>query len=116
VLPKALVVSGLELTSWATQRALVEVFTERRVVLESGRDSKNEKADVTGKKSSKDDREFVEDGVWNLPDGFIMVYVCSLDPRERPKIHKSLVSIYASSSPVLQVINISVFNSSTSLR
>lgn len=35
-----------------------------------------------------------EDGVWNLPDGFIMVYVCPWDARERPAVHKSLVRSY----------------------
>lgn len=109
VLPKALVVSGLELTSGATQRALVEVLTERRVVLEGGKD---EKTEGHGKKSSRDHREFVTDGVWNLPEGFIMVYVCSLDPRERPKIHKSLVSTcFSISQPT-----INEFYSSTNLR
>ena len=34
----------------------------------------------------------VEDGIWNLPDGFLMVYVCKHDPHERPAILRGLVS------------------------
>lgn len=67
--PRALVISGLENAALPSQRALTRVLAEKRVVLED------------------------EDGdeVWNLPDGFIMVYVCSIDPHERPPIHKTLV-------------------------
>ena len=50
------------------QRALSDVLSEKRVVLE-GQD----------------------DGVWNLPEGFITVYVCPWNARERPAIHKTLV-------------------------
>ena len=69
-LPSALVVTGLENAGVPAQRALLKVLSENRVIL--------------------DDDE--GDWVWNLPEGFIVVYVCVADPRERPAIHKSLVS------------------------
>lgn len=72
-LPQALVISGLEHASDATQRSLTTVLAEKRVVLESKREL--------------DD----DDGVWNLPEGFIAVYVCPWSARERPALHKSLV-------------------------
>jgi hypothetical protein len=65
-----LVVTGLEDASIPAQRALLNVLSEKRVILED------------------DEGEWV----WNLPEGFIVVYVCVADPRERPAIHKSLVS------------------------
>jgi hypothetical protein len=85
-LPKALVVSGLEHASRVVQGALVQVLDESRVILEGN----NRSEDGRGR---GEENEGPEDGVWNLPEGFIIVYVCPLDPRERPKIHKSLVSI-----------------------
>ncbi|KAK0462781.1 hypothetical protein IW261DRAFT_1527274, partial [Armillaria novae-zelandiae] len=39
------------------------------------------------------------DGVWNIPDGFMLIYVCPLNPRERPAIHKNLVSSAQPSPP-----------------
>ena len=82
-LPKAVVVSGLEHTTTPSQRALMRVLTERRVVL-SGYDD-----DDDAMSSGRDPDS--EDGVWNLPEGFIMVYVCKLDPHERPAILNGLV-------------------------
>lgn len=72
-LPQALVISGLENASNSVQRALSDVLSEKRVVLEGE-----------------------EDGVWNLPEGFITVYVCPWNARERPAIHKTLVSVLLS--------------------
>jgi hypothetical protein len=74
-LPQALVISGLENASNAMQRALSDVLSEKRVVLEGQ-----------------------EDGVWNLPEGFITVYVCPWNARERPAIHKTLASVLLSIS------------------
>lgn len=80
-LPRALVVSGLEHAGMPAQRALVDVLRDRRVVLDGT-------SNLSGRSKPDDDL----DGVWNLPDGFILVYVCPWDPRERPAIHKTLVS------------------------
>jgi hypothetical protein len=91
-LPKALVVSGLEHASRLVQGTLVQVLDESRVVLEGingGEDGRGR--GLT--RWEEEENEGPEDGVWNLPEGFIIVYVCPLDPRERPKIHKSLVSV-----------------------
>ncbi|KAJ7772694.1 hypothetical protein DFH07DRAFT_170594 [Mycena maculata] len=76
--PRALVISGLENATAPSQRALSRVLAEKRVVLED------------------------EDGdeLWNLPDGFIMVYVCPLDVHERPPINKSLLDKFAMSATV----------------
>jgi hypothetical protein len=68
-----LVISGLENASVASQRGLSRALAEKRVVLED------------------EDGDEAYDEVWNLPEGFIMVYVCPIDPRERPAIHKTLV-------------------------
>lgn len=72
VLPKALVVSGLEHTEISAQRALTQVLTERRLVLE------NEQEHDNGE-------------VWNLPEDFIFVYVCPSDASDRPPILPGLV-------------------------
>ena len=70
ILPRILVISGLENVGVPAQRALLKVLTDKRLALE----------DIEG------------DWIWNLPEGFMVVYVCAADPRERPGIHKSLVS------------------------
>ncbi|KAI0709541.1 hypothetical protein C8T65DRAFT_649053 [Cerioporus squamosus] len=90
-LPKAVVVSGLEHTTTPSQRALMRVLTERRVVFDG--------CDDDGADSSGRDPD-MEDGVWNLPDGFVMVYVCKLDPHERPAILNGLVDKFAMSADV----------------
>ena len=71
--PNALVIAGLENVSVPAQRALLQVLSDQTVVL--------------------DDQD--GDWAWNLPEGFIIVYVCVADPRERPMIHKSLVSAFS---------------------
>jgi hypothetical protein len=68
-LPKAIVFSGLE-QSTSAQRALLEVLAEQRVLLEDGLD-----------------------GLYTLPEDFMVVYVCPVDLWERPKIHTSLVNV-----------------------
>lgn len=80
-LPRALVVSGLEFTGVPSQRALSEALAAKRIVLDDDDEGEGE-----------GEGEGDGGGVWNLPDGFFVVYVCPLDPRERPGIHKSLVS------------------------
>ncbi|RDX42725.1 hypothetical protein OH76DRAFT_1410893 [Lentinus brumalis] len=90
-LPKAVVVSGLEHTTTPAQRALMRVLTERRVVFDG--------YDDDGAGSSGRDPD-MEDGVWNLPEGFMMVYVCKLDPHERPAILNGLVDKFSMSADV----------------
>ena len=82
-LPKAVVVSGLEHTPLPAQRALMRVLTERRLIMDAYGDDEDDQG--TGR-----DVE-AEDGTWNLPDGFLMVYVCKWDPHERPSILRGLV-------------------------
>ena len=83
LLPKAVVVSGLEHTSAPSQRALMRALAERRVVLDG--------YDCDETETSEHEPE-MDDGTWNLPDGFLMVYVCKSDPHERPSIMRGLVS------------------------
>jgi hypothetical protein len=92
--PRALVISGLENASLSTQRSLVRVLAERRIVLEGlTRDPNHKEDDEDG----YDRKHHVEDydGTWNLPDGFILIFVCPLNEKDRPAIHKSLVSLYS---------------------
>ncbi|KAH9892668.1 hypothetical protein C8Q73DRAFT_791694 [Cubamyces lactineus] len=91
-LPKAVVVSGLEHTPLPAQRALMRVLTERRLVMDAygdGEDDASTERDVD-----------VEDGTWNLPDGFLMVYVCKWDPHERPSILRGLLDKFSMSADV----------------
>ena len=91
-------VSGLEHAGFAAQRALIQVLADNRVVLEGGPDLDHgrfaQRREFTRNKGKmkEEDHSDIETGTWNLPDGFIVVYVCPLDPRERPAIHKTLVS------------------------
>ncbi|KAJ3986249.1 hypothetical protein F5890DRAFT_1022347 [Lentinula detonsa] len=77
-LPDALVISGLENASLASQRTLAELLTQCKVVL--------------------DDTDM--SGVWALPKDFILVYVCLMDERERPPIHQHLLDKFALSATV----------------
>lgn len=90
-LPRAIVISGLENTTASSQRALAQVLAEKRVFFDNPRDARSPQ-------STRHDAEGDEStGPWPLPDGFIAVYVCPIDPRERPNIHNTLVSpIYTS--------------------
>ncbi|KAJ3014646.1 hypothetical protein NUW54_g1254 [Trametes sanguinea] len=85
-LPKAVVVSGLEYTTMAAQRALMRVLTERRLIVDAAGDGED---DASTTRDPPDD----DDGTWNLPEGFIMVYVCRWDPYEQPAILRGLVRI-----------------------
>ncbi|TFK74041.1 hypothetical protein BDN72DRAFT_834044 [Pluteus cervinus] len=86
-LPRALVVSGLHHASTLSQCALAKVLMDKRVVLDV--------SEGTMKPAPEGD------GVWNLPDGFIVVYVCPWDTRERPVIHKTLLDKFAMSATVI---------------
>lgn len=76
-MPKAVVVSGLENAELPAQRALNRVLGDRKLVLSSG--------DGGGVDS--------EGGTWILPDDFIFVYVCELEPSDRPDILRPLVRV-----------------------
>ena len=80
-LPRAVVVSGLEHANTPSQRALMHALTERRIVFDGYEDD----TDLSGKDPD------AEEGTWNLPDGFLMVYVCKADPHERPAVLRGLV-------------------------
>lgn len=76
-LPKALVVSGLEHVEIPAQRILLRVLQDRKIVLDS----------------HSLDLSSGPEGTWPLPSDFFLVYVCPLDPHERPSILQTLVSI-----------------------
>ncbi|KAJ7072041.1 hypothetical protein C8F01DRAFT_1102300 [Mycena amicta] len=80
--PRAVVISGLENATLTSQRALTRALAERRVVLED------------------EDGDETYDEVWNLPDGFMIVYVCPFDGRERPPIDKTLLDKFAMSATI----------------
>lgn len=84
-MPRAVVVSGLEHTALPAQRALMRVLTERRLIMNGYG------GDQEGDSTERDMDVDAEDGTWNLPDGFVMVYVCKWDPHERPPIQRGLV-------------------------
>ncbi|KAI0633228.1 hypothetical protein C8Q77DRAFT_772367 [Trametes polyzona] len=93
-IPKAVVVSGLEHTTLPAQRALMRVLAERRLIMDGYRD--DEDGDSTGRERDAD----AEDGTWNLPDGFVMVYVCKWDPHERPAILRGLLDKFSMSADI----------------
>ncbi|KAF7315695.1 hypothetical protein MIND_00085100 [Mycena indigotica] len=80
--PRAVVISGLENATLTSQRALSRALAERRVVLED------------------EDGDETYDEVWNLADGFIIVYVCAFDAHERPPIDKTLLDKFAMSATI----------------
>jgi hypothetical protein len=71
-LPSAIVLTGLEHASVPCHRALLRTLMENRVTF-------------------GEDPEGANPSFGELPEDFILVYVCAFDPRERPSIHKSLV-------------------------
>ena len=91
-LPHALVISGLEYATDLTQLTFANVLSEKQVILES---KHNKVAAESNNRQTEPDDDI---GAWNLPDGFITVYVCPLNARDRPCIHKTLVRIKHSSS------------------
>ncbi|KAL4262553.1 hypothetical protein AB1N83_005471 [Pleurotus pulmonarius] len=98
VVPQAIVLSGLEHASRLSQRALVRVLMENRLVLDGG-DYDGEERDGLPTQPMAGGTTGL-DGVWNLPDGFIIVYVCGKDPHERPAIHHSLLDKFAMSTNI----------------
>ncbi|OCH93753.1 hypothetical protein OBBRIDRAFT_789953 [Obba rivulosa] len=95
VLPEAVVVTGLEHASPPAQRALLQVLTERRLVLDEHSADGNQFGD------EGQNREIYEDGTWNLPHDFLLVYVCKWDPHERPSILRSLLDQFAMSADIV---------------
>ncbi|KAI0358549.1 hypothetical protein OH77DRAFT_1420949 [Trametes cingulata] len=91
-MPKAVVVSGLEHTTLPAQRALMRVLTERRLIVDRYQDDEDDE-DI-GR-----DIE-TEEGTWNLPEGFVMVYVCKWDPHERPSILPGLLDKFSMSADI----------------
>jgi hypothetical protein len=65
---RSTVVTGLERAGLPAQRALLQALVDGRVELDAD-----------------------ELGVWPLPADFVLVYVCEVDPRERPAVHRGLV-------------------------
>lgn len=76
-LPSVVVVSGLELASLPSQKAVLRTLAERKIIVSDGGIFGHDQDGLT----------------LEFPDGFFMVYVCRADPRERPPVYKSLVCI-----------------------
>jgi hypothetical protein len=85
-LPSALVLTGLEHCSVPCHRLLLRTLLERRVTL-------------------GEDLDGAELSFRELPQNFILIYVCPFDPRERPPIHKSLVRRHMTSPLLTDLIN-----------
>ncbi|KAI6166049.1 hypothetical protein EDD17DRAFT_1550408 [Pisolithus thermaeus] len=79
--PAAVVVSGLEHANLQSQKAILRTLAVRKLVFPLDKTSET-------------------DQVFNLPENFILIYICRLDARERPPIYKSLLDRFAMSSPV----------------
>ncbi|KAG1870243.1 hypothetical protein DFJ58DRAFT_765268 [Suillus subalutaceus] len=81
-IPSAIVVSGLEHASLPAQRAVLRTLAEKKLVV------------------SDNHTDIEPELQLDLPDDFIMVYVCRLDPHERPPIYNSLLDWFAMSTPI----------------
>ncbi|KAG6897788.1 hypothetical protein C0992_011202 [Termitomyces sp. T32_za158] len=108
--PHALVLQGLERASVAEQTALSEALIRRQVILEPARnvtgvfDSSSKHASSRNCRGDGDHEGNVatfevmdNQGTWNLPHDFILVSVCPMNSRERPKIHRSMLDLFAMS-------------------
>ncbi|KAG6853777.1 hypothetical protein C0991_001488 [Blastosporella zonata] len=108
--PHALVLSGLEHATVREQVSLAQTLTRRQIVFEPIKpehnliDSYQRRTPSRNHHDSKHGNtrfQTVEyDGTWNLPDGFILIYVCPWNSRERPNIHRSLLDLFAMSSTI----------------
>lgn len=80
-------ISGLEHASFSVQRAFIDVLMEKKVVIEGQATAmQNDMNKPPGDSTSGQ-------GTWDLPEGFLVIYVCAWDAKERPAIHKTLVSL-----------------------
>lgn len=82
-LPKALVMSGLENVQIPAQRLLLRVLQDRRVIIDGEHPHGTQPHDFG---------TVAAEATWDLPEDFFMIYVCPLDPHERPPILETLVS------------------------
>lgn len=89
-IPSALVFSGLENASVASQRSLDRALAERKIILSPDHDR-------PAPWQANDDSNHAEDegiyGQWSFPPDFVAVYVCPADDRHPPQILRSLVRI-----------------------
>ncbi|KIY53088.1 hypothetical protein FISHEDRAFT_55440 [Fistulina hepatica ATCC 64428] len=93
-LPQALVISGLEHAHDSSQKALTRVLSERQVVLSTPlAEPLVRSRSASPLESNVGSRRYQ----YNLPEPFILVYVCPLDPHERPGVHKSLLDKFSMS-------------------
>jgi len=76
-LPSALVLTGLEHATVPCHRALLRTLLENRVTF------------------GEDSEDGADPSLGELPEDFILVYICPFDPRERPPIHKSLLDKFS---------------------
>ncbi|PFH49026.1 hypothetical protein AMATHDRAFT_64021 [Amanita thiersii Skay4041] len=98
-IPNALVITGLENASIPSQRALVRVLADRRLVLpKHGTGWEEYDGHVPDRRYDVDEED--EDDVINLPDEFVIVYITSWTPTERPNIHKSLLDRFSMSTNI----------------
>ncbi|KAF8632715.1 hypothetical protein AX17_004771 [Amanita inopinata Kibby_2008] len=100
-IPNALIVSGLERASDISQQAVVRVLADGRVVLRKTGVRGRPGHDAYMKWKFEDEEKEEEEEVWDLPEEFIMIYVTSWNPRERPAIHKSLLDKFAMSTNIV---------------
>ncbi|TRM69373.1 hypothetical protein BD626DRAFT_473855 [Schizophyllum amplum] len=93
-LPSALVITGLEAADDVVQRALQRVMTEKCVILE-------EATAFPGRRSSTPmgRSHHGEEGqtIHRFPHDFVVVYVCALEPCDRPPIHRALLDKFSMS-------------------
>ena len=83
-IPSALVITGLEDASDASQRALVRVLANGRLELPK------HDAQIGAHNHYP---EGSETEAWDLPEEFMMIYIAYWEPKNRPAIHKSLVRV-----------------------
>ncbi|KIL58621.1 hypothetical protein M378DRAFT_200441 [Amanita muscaria Koide BX008] len=90
-IPSALIITGLEDASDASQRALVRVLANGRLELPK------HGAQIGAHNHYP---EGPETESWDLPEEFTMIYIAYWEPKKRPAIHKSLLDKFAMSTNV----------------
>ncbi|TFK21103.1 hypothetical protein FA15DRAFT_672886 [Coprinopsis marcescibilis] len=101
-LPHALVLSGLEKAGEPLQRALVGLLSNKHITAaELNLDERSRRDARTAYPYGASGQEDDGPGVWTLPPGFISIYVCRIDTKERPAIHRSLLDMFAMSHNIL---------------